>query len=452
MYSTQYIRLVQICIQPIRPASAAAGCNACGRATFVEDAQGQDTIALACDAVRAVQAHDETLWKALFFKLTFFDVGTTFFLQKSGKVLLSNPEPARFFPLAAAPLLVLSALATPVAELPSAGEKRVRGRFDVSAPQASFETAPAPEAKQKHRRRGDAETEQRSSTSPAARIPGKIPPQRRIPAVGIPPLPLSPQCAATRRSSSSGRRWRRRNGHVLLHRLPAHHRRLEAECRQAERRHRLQAKSDLDEGSSMRRAYRPRPRTPERVATYKLPGLPAPEAQRAYKLLGTHRVFFHDAIPAMHDVQLHAQCQLWQNGSYRESTAVPRSALPPGFCNAHHPGRFFAFEHPVRATSWQRRSVKALLEALQVQVVSFDQCRVNLRSPSGKPIQKRTTLMTNSSAIVQLFKLQCQCTEPHQKIEGQDQGIKLSTWCQVYTAEFVDVIAARLEWEEAQRG
>ena len=79
----------------------------------------------------------------------------------------------------------------------------------------------------------------------------------------------------------------------------------------------------------------------------------------------------------------------------------------------------------------------ALLEAPQVQAATFDQRRVNLRSPSRKSIQKRTTLMTNSSAIMQLFAL-CNATEPHQKIEGQD--FRLSTWCQVYTAEFVDFI------------
>ena len=183
--------------------------------------------------------------------------------------------------------------------------------------------------------------------------------------------------------------------------------------------------------------------------------------KRAYKLLGTHRVFFTMLSPpctmysSMQNANFGKMDPTVEARRFQEAHCLLDFAMHIAQHQVTHPGRFFAFEHPVRATSWQRRSVKALLEAPQVQAVTFDQCRVNLRSPSGKPIQKRTTLMTNSSAIVQLFSpLQCQCKEPHQKIEGQDQGIKLSTWCQVYTAEFVDVIqkAVRLEWEEAQRG
>lgn len=181
--------------------------------------------------------------------------------------------------------------------------------------------------------------------------------------------------------------------------------------------------------------------------------------KRAVQLLGTHRVFF---------TMLSPPCTMYssmQNANFgKMDPCVKARRFEEAHCLldfsmqvAQHQlktSHFFAFEHPVRATSWQRRSVTAVRGAAGVQAISFDQCRVNLRSPSGKPIQKRTTLMTNSSAIVRLFApLQCQCTEPHQKIEGQDQGIKLSTWCQVYTAEFVDVIqkAVRLEWEEAQR-
>ena len=117
--------------------------------------------------------------------------------------------------------------------------------------------------------------------------------------------------------------------------------------------------------------------------------------------------------------------------------------------------RFFAHEHPHRATSWKRRCVVDVQNRPGVQTVSFDQCQVNLRTPfSHKLIKKRTTLMTNSSAIVQLFApLQCTCSEPHATIEGSEGGILLSKWCQKYTPEFVDLLqrAVRMEAERAQR-
>lgn len=113
--------------------------------------------------------------------------------------------------------------------------------------------------------------------------------------------------------------------------------------------------------------------------------------------------------------------------------------------------RFFAHEHPQKATSWKRQSVQDIAEQEGVMKVSFDQCCVNLKTPiSQKPLQKRTTLLTNSAAIVELFQpLQCACQEPHATIEGSEGGIQLSKWCQVYTHEFVDKLqkAVRMQWE-----
>ncbi|CAK9085112.1 unnamed protein product, partial [Durusdinium trenchii] len=115
--------------------------------------------------------------------------------------------------------------------------------------------------------------------------------------------------------------------------------------------------------------------------------------------------------------------------------------------------RFFAHEHPHRATSWKRRCVVDVQNRPGVQTVSFDQCQVNLRTPvSNKLIKKRTTLMTNSSAIVQLFApLQCTCSEPHATIEGSEGGILLSKWCQKYTPEFVDLLQRAVRMEAEQR-
>lgn len=110
-------------------------------------------------------------------------------------------------------------------------------------------------------------------------------------------------------------------------------------------------------------------------------------------------------------------------------------------------GRFFCHEHPVGASSWKRRSVTDPT----VVKVNFDQCRVGLRTPSGeKPLQKRTTLMTNSIRLRDIFApLQCNCTEEHGVIQGSELGHRVSTWCQIYTPAFVNHLAdgVRLEWE-----
>ena len=50
--------------------------------------------------------------------------------------------------------------------------------------------------------------------------------------------------------------------------------------------------------------------------------------------------------------------------------------------------RLFAHEHPQRARSWKRPSVQAVAKEPGVHKVSFDQCRVNLRTPVTKKLLK----------------------------------------------------------------
>ena len=82
-------------------------------------------------------------------------------------------------------------------------------------------------------------------------------------------------------------------------------------------------------------------------------------------------------------------------------------------------------EHPQRATSWQRESVRRVMQCPNVQTVIFDQCRVGLKTPDSKqPLCKRTTLLTNSPAIVSSFSpLQCNCQVEY----GIIQGVR--SWC-----------------------
>ncbi|CAK9078467.1 unnamed protein product [Durusdinium trenchii] len=177
---------------------------------------------------------------------------------------------------------------------------------------------------------------------------------------------------------------------------------------------------------------------------------------RALKLLTQHRPFFTmlSAPCTMFSVMQNANLGKMDTATKKRRFAEANCLLDYSMLIARRQiaqKRFFAHEHPQKATSWKRQSVQDIADQEGVMKVTFDQCRVNLKTPvSEKPLQKRTTLLTNSTAIVSLFEpLQCACTEPHATIEGSEGGIQLSKWCQIYTHEFVDKLqkAVRLEWE-----
>lgn len=107
-------------------------------------------------------------------------------------------------------------------------------------------------------------------------------------------------------------------------------------------------------------------------------------------------------------------------------------------------GKFFCHEHPAQATSWRRASVQRVAQLPGCQTVTFDQCRVGLMTPASQmPLRKRTTLLTNSPAVVNTFRpLQCACPQGHHGVvQGSEGGIRISTYCQVYTPQFVSLLA-----------
>ena len=95
---------------------------------------------------------------------------------------------------------------------------------------------------------------------------------------------------------------------------------------------------------------------------------------------------------------------------------------------------WWCFEHPQRASSWDRESVKAVAAMAGVEKVTFHQCAVGLKAPgSNIPIKKPTTFMTNCPAVISAFRpMVCRCQERHQPIEGSFNGIPLSKFCQIY--------------------
>ena len=63
-------------------------------------------------------------------------------------------------------------------------------------------------------------------------------------------------------------------------------------------------------------------------------------------------------------------------------------------------GRFFVFEHPLRASSWRSPAVQCILQEPGVTKATFDQCRFGLRTKSSRtPVQKATAFLTNSAAV-----------------------------------------------------
>ena len=113
--------------------------------------------------------------------------------------------------------------------------------------------------------------------------------------------------------------------------------------------------------------------------------------------------------------------------------------------------RFFAFEHPHGADSWSLPMLQQFRQLQGVYFSVFDECRFNLRAPfTNKPIRKRTCWMSNISALHDAFDQKlCECEVEHQPCQGSIEGVRLSTFCQVYTdtmrSSFLEACQRQLE-------
>ena len=93
----------------------------------------------------------------------------------------------------------------------------------------------------------------------------------------------------------------------------------------------------------------------------------------------------------------------------------------------HAAGRFFYHEHPRKATSWQVASVRDVSILPGVVQVPFEQCSLGLIAYDGTPIEKQTTIMTNSTVLADRLRLcKCTCTTPHFRIGGNIPGTSVS--------------------------
>ncbi len=105
--------------------------------------------------------------------------------------------------------------------------------------------------------------------------------------------------------------------------------------------------------------------------------------------------------------------------------------------------RFFGFEQPGRASSWDLECVKSVAALPGVTHISFDMCMFAKVSPHNKnPIKKRTVIMTNTHELAAALRGKC-CdgSHLHTVCAGSEGGVKLSTWCQVYPPQLCNAIA-----------
>ena len=135
----------------------------------------------------------------------------------------------------------------------------------------------------------------------------------------------------------------------------------------------------------------------------------------------------------------------------REAEGLLATAMTVAARQVMH-GRYFVFEHPATAKSWSTDVVREVAAKRGVSLATFDQCRYGLVAPSGRPMRKRTTFMTNCAFIHSEFdgKL-CECTQPHQHVIGQELGHPLSEWAAHYPPELCRALARCVQRRRFQR-
>ena len=108
-------------------------------------------------------------------------------------------------------------------------------------------------------------------------------------------------------------------------------------------------------------------------------------------------------------------------------------------------GRHFLLENPLPAESWNLEELKKLLRRLECHQAVFDQCRFQLRGPSGLLHKKPTKIVTSSEAIARrLDGRRCLKDHEHKTVIG---GARVTWAAGLYTKELADEIICGLEEE-----
>ncbi len=110
-------------------------------------------------------------------------------------------------------------------------------------------------------------------------------------------------------------------------------------------------------------------------------------------------------------------------------------------------GRFFLFEHPYQATSWQTGIMQRLLNMRGVMKFNFDFCTMGMKAKDANGeiglVKKRTGLVTNSRHVAGLME-KAQCRGGHQHVVLQDGKPKA---CERYPDAFCDSVCLGVKME-----
>ena len=99
--------------------------------------------------------------------------------------------------------------------------------------------------------------------------------------------------------------------------------------------------------------------------------------------------------------------------------------------------RWFFYEQPHRASSWQLPEVEVVAALPGVWKSTFDMCCYGMKSPLGKAVRKRTTVMTNNEVLARELRDKfCRVHRRHRTVQGAEGGHAMSKWCQVYPPGF----------------
>ena len=110
--------------------------------------------------------------------------------------------------------------------------------------------------------------------------------------------------------------------------------------------------------------------------------------------------------------------------------------------------RYFVFEHPASASSWEMAEIKKVHDMEGVMRIKFDMCRFGMEAVDpvdgiAKPIQKQTAILTNSYEVAQRLNRSCPNRCPDKSCHHQHLRLEGGTRCkqaQVYPREFCRAI------------
>ena len=114
----------------------------------------------------------------------------------------------------------------------------------------------------------------------------------------------------------------------------------------------------------------------------------------------------------------------------------------------HRSNRYFVFEHPAGATSWDMAEVKKVHGLEGVLKIKFDMCQFGMeaRDPLDgqvRPVQKRTAVLTNSYEIAQRLRRECPNRGADKSMHHQHVKLEGGSLCknaQVYPRTFCRTI------------